>query len=143
MQFKFTSLIIGLLLMSLMVVVFINAMVNGSQNNPDLEFDQATMERYNKMTELQAQMEDVKSKEENVSARTGGFDILGDLLGRGYFLVRVSKESIDTADELSDQAVKDINLGNNGFIFKATLGIIVMVIIIIGILARILTKSDI
>lgn len=139
-QFKFSSLIIGIVLASIVVGVVTLSMTDLASKDSSLSFDNETVAKYNKQTEMIELSANLSQSESELGA-TSAVDLLGAWLGRGYQSVRLAGTSIDTVSAMADNAADDLNLGKVGIIVSAGIGTI-MFIIFIAIILSTLTKRE-
>jgi hypothetical protein len=141
-EHRMVPILIGLGLMTVIVGIFINAMADATEKNSGIDFDNATIQRYYKLQQFEQEVKKIKENEENSTTEAGILDVLGDLLKGGYIQIRRTKETVGMAKDLTNAAVEDIDIGPNGRIFQVFIISCITIIIIIGILARILTKQN-
>lgn len=139
-EFRFSSIIIGIIIASAITAVFSLFMVDIASKN-SLDFDNDTINKYNRLEESIALSNNIRKNESDMRRRGGLQDILGDWFEQGYNTLRVSKASFETVDSLAENAAEDTNMGSAGPIFVAALGAIFTIIGVFIIIST-LTKRE-
>ncbi|MBA7492198.1 hypothetical protein ES702_02747 [subsurface metagenome] len=141
MGYKISNIIISIVVVSLLVTIFISGITDLADKN-DLEFDNASLERYNRMQESQELANSIRQNESESKQGDSLFDIIGELFNKGLNTIRATKSSFNTIDELSNQAGEDLFLGVIGKHIAATIAVIMIIIFVIGIIVSNLLKRD-
>lgn len=141
MVYKISSILIGLIIMSAIVSVFVLAMVNIS-NNTGVYFDNETIQKYNKAAELRSHANSIRANESDMGRSGSLIDILGDWFEQGYTTLRGTTDAYETVEEMSNDAAEDLHMGETGTILAAAIGSILIIIIIIGVIISTLTKRE-
>lgn len=126
-EFRMSQFIIGLIGFSIIVALVTGALVHTASRN-NLEFDNESIETYNKMEEMTAMAEDLRDEDQSITSNSD-FDLLGDLFSQGRATLTITKSSIDIVQEMTDQATEDLNLGYSGQITKR--GAITIIIVLV------------
>lgn len=138
---KISTFIIGLLLISLFVGVFMNFFSElNDKYTPAVDYNSSDWEQYNQLTVLKADTLTIKEKTENIKQKTGVLDVIGAYFSSAYDSVKLTINSITSFESIMDVAIEDAGLGENTPIFKDVLVTIVLVLIIIGVLLSAIMK---
>ena len=127
------NLIYGLGIGSFIIVVIMLALVD-SNDNYGSDFDESNLESYNKLQEINNISESIRDNT-NTSLSSNPLDVLGEFFKSGYSSIVLTKTSIDIADDMSSDAIKDANLGESGETFKILIGSLLVVFIMGTIIA--------
>jgi hypothetical protein len=141
MQYKITHILISLVMVSIIVTVFTMGISNIATTS-DLNFDNETLLKYNKMQNVSDTLENVKESEESMETQGGLLDIIGEWFQEGYKALRFTKASIDTIDEMQNNAVQDLELGEAGNIISVGMGLLIFIVIVVGIIIAMVLKRD-
>jgi deoxyhypusine synthase len=101
-----------------------------------------TLLKYNKMQNVSDTLENVKESEESMETQGGLLDIIGEWFQEGYKALRFTKASIDTIDEMQNNAVQDLELGEAGNIISVGMGLLIFIVIVVGIIIAMVLKRD-
>lgn len=130
----------SLLFVSAIVAIFTLNMGYLNQKYEPPVYDNDTLSTYNQLNNVTALAEEIQEEEGNIETKSGLADILGDLFGKGYQAVRITRSSIDTMGTMADSASRDVNLGPGwAFVVRAVAAAII-IIIILGIIISALLK---
>ena len=141
MGYKISNLIIGLIIVSMLVSIFTVGITDlASRNN--LDFDNASLERYDKTQAAEQLVNDVRNNESLSEQGSSLFDIIGELFNKGLKTIKATRSSFDTIETLANSAGEDLNIGTIGRIIATGVGSILFIIFIIGILITTLTKRE-
>lgn len=140
-EYRFSSIIIGVIFASLFVGVFSLFFADIASSNQNVDFDKSTVEDYNKMEESISLTNDIRRNESEMQRRGGDQDVLGGWFEQGYKTLRVSKQSFETVDSMSKNAAEDLGLGSPGVLITTA---IVAILSLIGVFIIIstLTKRE-
>lgn len=141
MAYKITNFIIAMVLISTIAVGFSLSMAEFNKKYHPPAYDNQSLGAYNKLDELSELASKVERKESNVSEK-GVSDILGGYFSAGYRAMKLTKASYNTFDNMSNTAIDQAGVGEFGRYLKTAISTILLVIIVIGILLRILTKVE-
>lgn len=136
------GILIGLTLVTTFAAIFGLVMVEWTSN---YEIDGASdinLSKYDQLTELHLQAEDIKDKTTTVDQPTGIADVLGGIFYNAYQVLVSIPQSFNLLYDITDAAVDDADLGAGGIILKNALTTIILFIIFVGIVLSILLKRD-
>lgn len=139
-DFKISTLMIGLVGVSVIVALLTGLIVHTAAEN-DLEFNEESLEAYNKMEEMTAMAKELRDEDQGITSNSD-FDLLGDLFSQGRATLTITKSSIDTVSNISDQATEDLELGYSGNIVRIG-AITVVVLLVIFLFIMIVVKWEI
>jgi len=138
---RISGFIIALVLISLTASIM-GYFVSTMGTSYDIEYDNESIDVYNRLDELKTQAEEVQNKT-NIESESGILDILGKYFSGGYKALKLSGKSFDTFNVLATQGINDLNLGYIGESIKIALMTIVIVMIFIGVIIRVIVKMDV
>jgi hypothetical protein len=135
-QLKISNLLIALVLISACVPIFSLFMANLNTNYPSNNYDNESLEFYNKLDSLTEDVEETKESADNlVNSDPGALDIIGGFLSSSLSVIKNLFTSYDLVvgnDGIIRNAAKDLNLGQGGNILVNALGAIVGILIFVG-----------
>lgn len=134
---KVSNIILGFLAIGGVLALLSGLLVHSAAKTGN-EFDEDSLETYNKMEEMTTLAEEVHDSEKELSSNSI-VDILGDLFKQGSLTVRISRSLIDDVDEMSNSAVEDMGMGYSGKTVRVLLAVsfmIVMVFIFIAVILK-------
>lgn len=138
MEFKISSLLIGMLIVGLIAtgfVLFMNEVNNGyNQEN----YNSSDFSTFNKQSDINDLTQDIRNKT-NVDKDASLFDVIGAYFSAGYSAVKVSAKSVDTMNNLIDTAGEKSGITNINIV-TSVLVIILLIIIFVGIFLSLLVK---
>lgn len=122
--------------------VIIISMIFMAQSNDKYgsEYDSSNVEVYNKLDELNNISKDMRINS-NKSLNSNPLDVLGEFFKTGYTGMKLTTKSIDIADDLSNNAIEDANLGETGGGLRV-LATTLLVIFVIGTLIAVAVGRD-
>lgn len=138
---KISGLLIGVILFSLIIGVFINFMADINENYP-ITYDNSSLEVYNKLNEVSAKAEEIR----NVSDITEDpdiTDVVGGYFASAYTAAKTTADSYETFEDISNSAIEDANIGKNGELFRIAFSAILLIMIFLGVLISAIIKKDI
>ena len=141
MQYKVTHILLTITFIGVIVAIFGLGVADISMKS-SVDYDNSTLEKYNHLDEMYEMSGKINQSENSMKTSGGLLDILGEWFQEGYRAFRYTKSSIDTLDEMQNDAIDDMNLGTIGSILKTALGIAVVIIILIGIIIAAVMKRD-
>ena len=122
---KFT---IGLVLVSCFVAIF-SLFMSGLSDSYDVEYDNSTIEVYNKLDELTEHTEAMQQDMNEIKEDSSALDIIGDIFSGGYTVLLTTQSSFDVFVSMIGSVFSNINLGPAGSIFMGTFIVIVLLLI--------------
>ena len=147
---KMTGFIIALLLVSLIAGTF-TSLIGGFSSRyssvSNITYSNATLANYEKLDELNTQINEIKNQTES-KIDPNAFDVIGGYLKGGYVALKVSLGSFGTFNSVAQEATIDLGIGDDAEFttftnnLRTVLISSVVVIIFMGILISILVKKD-
>lgn len=138
---KATGFIIGLLLVSMFASIFAVFMAAGSNPTGYTGTDSFNISKYNKITELSTQTQDLKNSTLNVKQQADVFDLVGGFFSNAYKVIVSIPQSLDLFSDMSASAVSDAKIGSPIIdTISNTMQLIVVILFIVGILLAALIK---
>ena len=141
MTLKFSNFIIGGILIGVFVAIFMLAMSDVASKNTGVSFNNATMSKYQKLTEMQSQVDSLRKNESELGRSGGVLDILGDWFEQGYNTLRASKLAFETFETMGNDAGEDLGLSSVSKYLFIGIGAILSVIVVFIIIST-LTKRE-
>lgn len=140
---KISNFIIGLILVSLASITFatyINGYVQGYGLNATTE----NIETFNKLNELNTDVQELEETTTTFKEKTGLIDIIGGYFSNAYNALKVAFKSVDIFDSMVNTATENPEL-NNPIIkyLKTAIVSIVIIIIILGVIISAVVKKDV
>jgi len=126
---KVSTLVIGLVLVSLMVFTMSQYIVDVNSNY-GVTVDNSTLSAYDKMSELSDVAEDAKDEVNNVKENPDVIDKLSSFVISGYTAFKTMFVSADIATDVARQGVVDLNLDRS---FRTAIETILIISIFVGI----------
>ena len=115
---KMTTFIIGLLLMSMFAGIFGVVMVTSrTALNPNL-FENKSLSSFDKFSELNTTVGQIKSKSEDLSSSGSLIDLVGAFFSDAYATIKIAAKSFDVFRAVAQDTVDAIPVtdGDNGII---------------------------
>lgn len=133
------NLLYGLGIGSFVIVVIILSLGN-SNDYYGSSFDESNLDSYDKLEDINNISRDIRSNT-NTSLSSNPLDVLGEFFKSGYSSIILTKTSIDIADDMSSEAIKDANIGESGEKFKILIGSL-LVLFIMGAIISVAVGRD-
>ena len=102
--------------------------------------DSQNLSGYNKLSELNADVQGIKEKSTTIEEEQGAADRLGNFFGNAYSILATIPKSFDIIFDFLNIAILEIPMGDSGDIISITLQTILLILIFIGIILAILLK---
>lgn len=141
MTLKFSNFIIGGILIGVFVAIFMLSMSDVASRNSGVSFNNVTMSKYQKLNEMQSQVDSLRKNESELGRTGGALDILGDWFEQGYNTLRASKLAFETVETMGNDAGEDLGLSSVSKYLFIGVGAILSVILVFIILST-LTKRE-
>jgi len=132
-------------MMVLVVSGFVLFLSAGNSIYQPTGYDESTLSSFNKMDELTTIVEDTKTKSYSISSQAGVLDILGSFFNSAYQAVKAAGKIIDIFVSMitdSTQILTPLVGGAFAGILSTAINLIMIILIIVGILLAIITKSN-
>lgn len=139
-SYKMTSIMIGVILVGLFVAIISTYMAELSVNY-DLEFDNSTLDPYNKLETINDKVETIKGATD-IEEKSGTLDVIGGYFSDAYNILILTKDSFSYTTGMVNHGLTQVGLGGSSALFYLAIGAIVGIIIFIGIIASALMGKD-
>ena len=129
---KFQGFLIAIVVSILFITVF-NVAIGSFSSNYGRDFDNSSLQNYEKINEINTQMEEVRDALE-IKEESSAFDILGAYFRGGFKALGTATRSLDImvgTDGVLSSVADDLNLGKNTTIFLTTFTLLLIIFIII------------
>ena len=107
---KISSMIVGLILISLITFSMAQYIVNVNDNYDDV-VDESTLEGYDKLVNLSNVAQDTKDSVNELNANQNILDVLSSFVTSAYTAFKTSFTSVDIATDIVQQGAEDLTLG--------------------------------
>jgi len=139
---KISGFMIGLVVVSLIAAV-IGLFVSEVTSRYDVEYDNTTLEAYNKLDSMHTTTEKIKNQTVSIKQKTGILDIVGGFFGDAYNALKLVGESYNAFDEISNAAIENSPLGASAKNFKVAIATIIIILIFVGVIISAIVKKDV
>lgn len=140
MAVKATDFIIGIIFCGFIVAV-IGLFMADMNKNYGVAFDNTSLETYNQLGEMSDLAEQIEEGSD-IEEKTGVLDIIGSYFTDAYNVLKLTKQSFNTFDKMSNQAIDDANLGKTGGYLRIAVSASVLILIVLGIIISAIIKRD-
>ncbi|MFP4117952.1 MAG: hypothetical protein ACLFTR_03430 [Candidatus Woesearchaeota archaeon] len=132
-DFRVSSFMMALVGFSAIIALMTGLLVHTASRN-DIEYNEESLDEYDRMEEMSSLSRELRDQDQNVTAGSD-FDLLGDIFSQSRTTLRVTQSSIDTFDDMTEEATKDVNVGYSGRILRNTvLTILIMAFVFLMIM---------
>jgi len=129
------AMVVFMVFISAGVLPLMDKLQPSGYNSTELEF-------YNKLDNLTSNSEDIKNSSISLRSKSGVLDVLGGFFEAGYDTVKISLNSFDLFNIISDQAIEDTKIDNADIISKG-ITTIMIIAIFLGIIVAVVVKRDV
>ena len=137
---RMSNLLIGIIFVSA-IVTYLGFFMSSLNTEYDIaSYSNESMSMFNKLDEIQVNVNSMDETQDTTQEKTGVLDILGDYFSQGYKTFKISKDSVTLLKDMSSESVDESNLGESANTLKTTFATIIMVVIILGIIISALLK---
>jgi len=138
---KISEFMVGLIAIGFFSAVFVLFM-GAMQSNYDVEYDNSSMVIYDQLDELNVQAEDIKTEVSGISEKPGILDVIGSYFSDAYKALKLTKNSFDVFDDMSNAAIDDANMGAVGGYLRIVVGSIMIILIFVAVFISALVKWE-
>ena len=135
---KISEFMIGLIFIGFITAVF-GLYMTEMHKNYGVNYDNSSFEAYNQLEEMSALSEELEGSTD-ISLKSGETDILGGYFSGGYNAMKITKQSFNTFDTMSNQAIKDANLGAAGKYLRIAVSSAVLILIVVAVIISAILK---
>lgn len=138
---KITGFLIALVVVSFIAGVMGLFIQSLAQNYGQVDRS-ANLTTFNKLDDIQSNVQEYQNKTD-IESQTGVLDIIGDYFSGGYTALKLTYNSFDLFNAMTDDALSQAPVDENiGTLFRTMVGLIVLILIVIGILVAAIVKRD-
>lgn len=139
---KLSTFLIMMLMFIMFLVGGITPFISDLQSNYYVEgYNESKLSAYNKLAQLQSNVNSTKEKALGLQSQSGVLDVLGGFFEAGYGALQTIFSSFEVFYIMGDTFSDDVGL-NNLNIFWGVLATVVLVVIIIGIIVSTVVKRE-
>ena len=129
--------IVGFFAVSIATFYSVGSSTYGEGNASSLAINSS----FNKMNDLNTQLENFKEKE-TTQTDSSLADVLGSFFTNMYQSAKVLRGSVGVVGEMTDATIEQLPSGSNKESLKTAISLIVIIVIFVGIFLHFVTKSE-
>lgn len=133
---KISSMIVGLILISLITFSMSQYIVNVNDNYGGV-VDNNTLESYNKLEELSQVAQDTKDSVNELNANQNILDVLSSFVTSAYTAFKTSFTSADIALDIAQEGAQDLGLSRT---YSDSIKTMLLVLLFIGVIIAAIVK---
>lgn len=137
---KITDFMIALIFVSFIMGVF-GVYMGEMNSNYDISYDNSSLAVYNQLDEMADLTEELEEGSE-IEEKTGVLDIIGGYFTDAYNILKLTKTSFNTFDDMSNDAIEQANIGKAGGLLRTAVSATVLILIVIGVIISAIVKRD-
>ena len=142
---KFTSFIISLTMVSL-VIGGLAIYYSNLNENYAVTYDESQLEVYNKFSEIYNQTDAIKEEATQIDPEANALQqvisVIDGFFNGAYKTLILAWKSFDIFNNLSNDAVEDLGAGEYTDLLKKTIGIMVTILLVLGIIVSAIVKRE-
>lgn len=143
MAWKASDMMISVLLVALMAGLFVSFLSGlNEQYTPTSDYNESNYEVYNQLAAVRNNTEEIRNQVEEVESESGILDVIGAYFSSAYEAFRLTKNSYDTLEVITENSVEQANLGVNADLVRGVVITIILIVIIVGIIMSTLLKRE-
>lgn len=140
-RFTVLGFMIGMVVFSLFTVVFGLAFSEfGAAYG--VTYDNETLDVYNKLEDIRITSESIKNTTSQLKPKSGALDVIGSFVTDAFNSLLLTFQTFDLFKTMTDEAIKEVELGDTASSFFTTFMIIITLIIFVGVGVALLMKGD-
>jgi len=140
---KLSEYIIGILLLSCCVGIFVLFFDNLNSINPDPEYSNTSFGDFSaRLNETNKKIQEIQEEQKAFKQDTGLLDILGGFFTQGYQVMNLALDSMSFGTGIINDGVEKANLGVPANIIKTTLIAILIVTLVLGVVISAVVKRE-
>lgn len=146
---KMTTFIVGLLLMSMFAGIFGIVMATSRDTLSPGSYSDKNFESIAKLEDLTNEINNVKTKSEDLSSSGSTFDLVGGFFSDAYAALKISFLSLNTFETMSQETISQLPVSDGEdeessilLLISKYLSLIVVVLITIGVMISAAIKRD-
>jgi hypothetical protein len=129
---KMSTFMISIIVASLIITIF-GIFLNEGGRKYGVSEGSINLSKYNKLDEMSERTKDIRDNTETIKQQQGIVDIVGGFFSNAFKVLLLTKDSIDTVDAMSNQALSDASLGVSTKYFRIAISTIIIIFIFIGV----------
>lgn len=110
-------------------------------SNYGITYDNSSLEVYNQLDEMSVLAEDIEQGSD-IKEKTGTLDIIGGYFTDAYNVMRMTKQSFNIFDKMSNRAIDDANIGKAGEYLRVAVSATVLIFIVLGVIISAIVQRD-
>lgn len=139
---KITTFMIAIVLVGF-VAASLGLFMGNLADSYGTDYDNGSLNEYNRLAELSEKASQIQNRSSDIKEKSGLLDILGGYFSDAYNVLILSKDTYDTFDDMTDQAINQSNLGQTGTYLKSTITTIVLIVLVLGVFVAAVVKWNI
>lgn len=140
MDVKVTNFIVALIMVGLVAATFGLFMADVADNDPNVDYNaEDFQEKYNFTDEIHELADETENKTQGLSETTGVTDVIGSFFTGGFNALRITAKSLNFFREMLSSTTQQFGLGK---VFFVSFMSIVIILIIVGVIIRAVTKTS-
>lgn len=141
MGIQLSKFLIALILIGVIATGF-GVFMAGLSAEYGVSYDNATIEVYNELGELNNLTEEMDEKSESSTPKED--DVLGGFFADAYRVLIIGKQSTTTIQAMTDASLENANAGTGTFpkVLKTAIISIIIILIVIGVIVSAMVKRD-
>lgn len=138
---KLTGFILGMIAFSMIIMAsFSPLLVQLNENYGPSGYDANRTESYNKMAELESDVNKIDNSSRGMSSESGIQDVIGGFFESAYNTVKVTFNSFTLFNSMKADALSDLNVPNQE-IWESGIGMMVIMTLVFGVIVAAAVKS--
>ena len=137
---KVSEFMIGIIFCSFIIAVFGLYMAEMNKNY-GVSYDNTSLEAYNQLDEMSSLAEDIEAGSE-IEEKTGVLDVIGGYFTDAYNVLKMTKQSFNTFDTMSNKAIEDANIGKAGQYLRIAVSATILILIVLAVIISAIVKKD-
>ena len=138
---KLTGFILGMIAFSMIIVAsFSPLLVQLNENYGMSDYDSNKTASYNKLAELESDVEKIDDGARAMSSESGIADVIGGFFESAYNTVKVTFNSFTLFNAMKADALSDLNVPNQE-IWESGIGMMVIMTLVFGVIVAAAVKT--
>lgn len=140
---KISNLIIALVWVSFFAAIF-GIFISNAAVNYGKTYDNSQVESFNKLAQLNTEVQGYKNSSLSFKENTGIFDVIGGYFSNGYRTMKVTLSSMNILSDMTDIAMSNPVMNIPGMQYlKTSLILTALVFLIVGVMLSAILKKDV
>ena len=137
---KISTFIISMVLVGLIVTV-LGVYYGNMATSYGQTYNSSQFSGYDKLATLQEQTSEINQTLNEVQSNSGVLDVVGGMLTGGFTVLKTTYTSIGVFNDMTNEAVDNAQLGETSSVFKNSIMLIVMLLILFIIVSVLVGKD--